>query len=69
MNKLESMIISILELSYWRMGKDRVEKDYPKSYESWKGIPTSIDAAFTGIGKSGIFLTICIKFLVYYFIR
>ena len=30
-----------------------IDDDYPKQYGTWKGIPTSIDAAFTGVGNPG----------------
>lgn len=52
---MANIYLHFTELMYWRMSaktpntNEYVDEDYPKRYHTWKGIPTEIDAAFTGI--------------------
>ena len=53
--------ISLAELSYWRMTDDKVEANYPKTYDIWRGIPEDIDAAFTSTARGGIIIILHVK--------
>ncbi|XP_076818917.1 matrix metalloproteinase-14-like isoform X1 [Clavelina lepadiformis] len=39
--------------NYWRFSGDKVESDYPKRIDVWKGVPANVDAAFSGVSRDG----------------
>nr|XP_026690235.1 matrix metalloproteinase-14 [Ciona intestinalis] len=37
---------------YWRYGVGKVEGDYPKPIDVWRGVPPNVDASFSGVDGS-----------------
>lgn len=47
--------------NYWRLEGGRIDAGYPKGMEKWPDIPSNVDAAFMGSGKTGAYETYFVK--------